>query len=132
MEHPADELILKQPEQVQSVIWFLREFIPSQNSLIDERYKYRTIFFYYRDRPFCYVNPEKNGLYIGFVMGHQMKKRKSLIAGGRSMIRSWHIDPEKDLNIKELKDLLKEGMKILDDELSKRFKTHGRSTAGKK
>lgn len=99
------------PEPDQSTLLFLRRFLLDHSNKVTEHFKFRTPFFYYNGKMFCYLSIEKKTkrIYIGFVRGYAMN-HKSLIAGNRTQIKVYYIDKEKDLKIKELKQLLKEAI----------------------
>lgn len=102
------------PEPDQSTLLFLRQFILDHSNMITEHFKFRTPFFYFNGKMFCYLSIEKKTerIYIGFVRGNKMK-HKALIAGNRTQIKVYYIDKEKDLDVKTLKQLLRESEKLM-------------------
>lgn len=83
------------------------------SSQIEEHWKYATAFFTYKKKLFCYfsVSKKTNKLYIGFVDGNKIEHEK-LVGEGRKQIRVFYIDPNKDVDIKNLKAILKIAVKL--------------------
>ena len=102
------------PEPDQSTLLFLRQFILNHSKNITEHFKFRTPFFYFNGKMFCYFSIEKktSRIYIGFVKGHAIK-HKALIAGNRTQIKVYYIEKDKDVRINELKAILKEAEKLM-------------------
>ena len=102
------------PETDQSALLYLRQFVLDYSKKLTEHFKFRTPFFYYNGKMFCYFSVEKKTgrIYIGFVRGYLMK-HKALISGNRTQIKVYYIDKDKDVNIKELKQLLNEAIKCM-------------------
>ncbi len=95
--NPAEDFILKKDEPYVSIMLYVRQILFKTLSEIDERYKYRLPFYYYKNRPFCYFNIAKSNSEISkkgqfvdvcFMKGHQMQN-KNLIAGNdRKLVKS--------------------------------------------
>jgi len=80
---------------------------------MEEHWKYTTAFFTYKKKLFCYfsINKKTHHVYIGFVDGNRIKD-KSLVAEGRKQIRVFYIDPNKDIDVKNLIEILNLAFKI--------------------
>ncbi len=113
MLNQLDNYYFSKPEPEQSCLLFLRHFLLDYSSHIEEHWKYTTAFFTYKKKLFCYfsISKKTNKLYIGFVDGNKIKHKK-LVEEGRKQIRVFYIDPNKDVDIKNLKDILKIAVKL--------------------
>lgn len=111
MEHPLENHFLKQPEPHCSCMLFLRKWLLGQG--LEEKFKYMTAMYYYKDKPFCYltVTGKEKKLYIGFIKGHLMKHPK-LEKEGRKQIKVIYLNPEKDLPIKTLSEIVRMAKKL--------------------
>jgi len=74
---------------------------------LQESWKFNTPFYYYNNKWFCYIsyNKKKKEIYIGFVRGYLIQ-HPSLVSGNRKQIKVYYINPEKDINAKELKTIV--------------------------
>jgi hypothetical protein len=111
MLNPLENYFLKQPEPHQSCMLFLRKWLTEQG--LDEQYKYMTAMYYFKGKPFCYISVRTKDLqlYLGFWKGHEMKHPK-LKKEGRKLISALYIDPEKDLPLKTLTEIVKTAKKL--------------------
>ncbi len=111
MLNPLENFFLKQPEPQQSCMLFLRKWLMEQG--LEEQFKYMTAMYYFKTKPFCYLSysSKTNKLYIGFIKGHLMKHAK-LMQEGRKQIKVLYLNPEKDLPIKTLTEIVKMAKKL--------------------
>ncbi|HWY10537.1 MAG TPA: DUF1801 domain-containing protein [Bacteroidia bacterium] len=111
MLNPLEDHFLKHGEPHQSCMLFLRKWLIAQG--LEEKFKYMTAMYYYKDKAFCYltVSGKDKKLYLGFVKGHLMKHPK-LEQEGRKQIKVLYLNPEKDLPIKTLNEIVKTGKKL--------------------
>lgn len=111
MLNPLENYFLKQPEPQQSCMLFLRKWLMEQG--LDEQYKYMTAMYYFKEKTFCYLSysSKTNKLYVGFIKGHLMKHAK-LMQEGRKQIKVLYLNPEKDLPIKTLTEIVKMAKKL--------------------
>src|SRR5262245_49011799 len=98
MLNELDNFYFFLPEPDQSALLYLRNTILKHSGHITEHFKFKTPFFYYKGKWFCYFGIEKktNRIYIGFLKGSEMKN-KHLIAGNRTVVKILYIDKEKDI-----------------------------------
>ena len=70
-------------------------------------------FFYYKNKRFCYLWIDKKLLqpYIGIVDG-KLIDYPGLLHGTRSRMKTYLLDPSKDLPIKKLDGLMKKVLKL--------------------
>ncbi|MDP1801044.1 MAG: DUF1801 domain-containing protein [Bacteroidota bacterium] len=108
-----DNYYFSQAEPQQSCLLFLRNFLLSYSPQIKEQWKYTTAFFTYKKKLFCYfsISKKSRALYIGFVDGNKINHKK-LVAEGRKQIRVFYIDPNKDIDIKNLNEILNLAIKL--------------------
>lgn len=111
MLNPLENYFLKQPEPQQSCMLFLRKWLMEQG--LDEQYKYMTAMYYFKEKPFCYLSysTKTNKLYVGFIKGYLMKHPK-LEQEGRKQIKVIYLNPQKDLPIKALTEIVKMAKKL--------------------
>lgn len=107
MLDPLDNYFFSKPEPLQSCLLYLRQFILSYNNNFSEQYKFKIPFYYFKNKWCCYLSISKKTqqIYIGFVQGHQLQHPK-LLGEGRKQIKVFYVDPEKDIDIKSLKQIL--------------------------
>ncbi|MEN8187316.1 MAG: DUF1801 domain-containing protein [Bacteroidota bacterium] len=108
--NPADNYILKQEEQYQSILLFVRQVIFETLPEINERFKYGIPFYYYKQTPFCYLNIPKNKKYvdIGFVKGFQLSNKQGVLVAGnnRNTVKSIQYHALEDVDTIILKEIL--------------------------
>jgi hypothetical protein len=111
MLNPLENYFLKQDEPHQSCMLFLRKWLIEQG--LEEQYKYMTAMYYYKGKALCYlsVSSKEKNLYVGFVKGYLMKHPK-LEQEGRKQIKVIYLNPEKDLPIKTLTEIVKKAKKL--------------------
>jgi len=102
---------LQKEEPTKSCLLTLREIILSQDKNITNQWKYRMPFFCYKGKMFCYLWMDKttHKPYIGFVEGNRLE-HKLLEQGNRSRMKILRINPNKDLPITLIKELLKQAL----------------------
>ena len=89
---------------------FLRKWLLEQ--ALEEQFKYMTAMYYFKGKAFCYLTVSGKGkLYLGFIKGHLMKHPK-LEKEGRKQIKAFYINPEKDVPVKTLNEIVKAGKKL--------------------
>ncbi|MEN8839390.1 MAG: DUF1801 domain-containing protein [Flavobacteriales bacterium] len=100
---------MKEPNK--SCFLFLKHFILKQDSLMEEKWKWKLPFFYYNKKPFCYlwVNKETNLPYVCFVRSLHINRPEMLLEGRKKM-KSLTIDPREDIDIDLLSSIIKESL----------------------
>ena len=113
-----DLFYLQQDEPLKSRFLFLREHILNCDKNITEAWKFNMPFFCYKKQMFCYFHIYKTtGIpYIGFTEGKRMDHR-ALVAGERARIKILTLDPEADLPITALDDILKLAIALCESSL---------------
>ena len=108
-----DNFYLKYKEPLRSCLLTLKEIILNQNSLLSWEWKYGMPFFYYNGKMFCYLwfHKKYNQPYIGIVEGHRLNNPQ-LMAENRSRIKIFLINPEEDISIKKIQEILNRAIKL--------------------
>ncbi|MCB1024000.1 MAG: DUF1801 domain-containing protein [Acidobacteria bacterium] len=85
----------------------LREIILEFDAEISEAWKYRMPFFLFRQKMFCYlwIDRKTRQPYIGIVEGGKLT-HPALIRGSRARMKIIRIEPEKDIPIKTIYNVL--------------------------
>ncbi|SOE19692.1 protein of unknown function (DU1801) [Spirosomataceae bacterium TFI 002] len=113
MDKPIIQFYEIQEEPVKSCYMALRQVFLTYNSAITEEWKYGLPFFYYAKKPLCYLWKDKKTLhpYIGFVDGILMD-HPMLEQGNRKRMKVLSIDPNEDLPIETLYELLEIAIRL--------------------
>jgi hypothetical protein len=108
-----DNYFLQHPEPVRACLQFLRGHIVSLDTHITEAWKYRMPFYCYKERMFCYLWTDKKSCwpYIGIVEGKNIL-HPDLIAGKRTRMKILLLDPDTDLPIRKINQVLKEVLEL--------------------
>ncbi len=103
-----DNFYLNKQEPVKGCLLALRELIMAQDNDLTNSLKYGMPFFSYKGKMCCYLWVNKQGIpYIGIVEGKMIEHPKLLI-GKRSRMKTFLVDPDKDLPVKTIKLILKQ------------------------
>jgi len=96
----------------QEALLFLRRFILDASENLSEHFKFKTAFFYFNGKIFCYFGQEKKSrrLYIGFVMGKHLH-HPALLKGTRKQIKILPLEINKDIDLILLTEVLNEAIK---------------------
>ncbi|MBS1660494.1 MAG: DUF1801 domain-containing protein [Bacteroidetes bacterium] len=108
-----DNFYMKQDEPDQGCLLALRKLILSQDNEVSEAWKYGMPFFCYKGKMFCYlwVHKKYKQPYIGIVEGGRFD-HPDLIIEKRSRMKIMLFDPNKDLPIKTIKDILRQALNL--------------------
>jgi hypothetical protein len=109
-----DNYYLNQPEPNQSCLLALRELILRQSEDISEAWQYKMPFFCYQGKRFCYLWLDKKTLqpYLGVVEGKQIN-HPNLVQEKRARMKIMRFDPNEDLPIETIEDILQTLIKYL-------------------
>lgn len=112
---PAEDYILSQPEPYRSIIFNLQIIIENQLPDVELLYKWKIPFYYYRGKPFCFINVSGKRKFVdlGIVKGFQIKSHQDfLISDNRISIKSLRYFSLKDINSTILKEVIQELSKL--------------------
>lgn len=107
MQDKLDKFYFNQEEPNQSCLLALRDIIIKMNVLVNETVKYGMPCFCYGKKMLCYLWTDKktNEPYILFVDGNKMDHPK-LESGNRARMKIFRVDPNQDLEIETIHELL--------------------------
>ena len=107
MLREIDEHFLNQPEPIKSCLLYLRDFILDYDTNIEEAWRYKMPFYYYKGKMFCYLWTHKKYKqpYLGIVEGRQIN-HPELLSEARSKMKILLINPYEDIPIDKIKDIL--------------------------
>lgn len=109
LEHFFD----KQEEPVKSTFLFLKDFILNYHEDIDLFKKWGLPYLYFKKKPLCYIWKDKktNEPYLGFAKGSKIN-HPALIAGDRTWIKIFPVNPHKDIDVQTLSEILDEALPL--------------------
>jgi hypothetical protein len=110
----TDAIYLSYPESIQVTLFSLQTIILNFDKNITTTVKYGMPFFVYKQKAFCYlwVHKKLKMPYIGFIMGNKMEHPK-LLQEKRLKMKIYLVNQEQDMDIKEIKELVKSAMALL-------------------
>jgi hypothetical protein len=110
MLQQLDQFYLDQPEPNRSFMLGLRDYILSSDDAFTEHWKWKLPFFYYNNKPFCYIwkDAKTQQPYLGIVKA-DLIEHPLLIQGNRKKMKVLYFDITKDIPI----DLLDEIFSLL-------------------
>jgi len=112
---PAKDYILNQPEHYRSIIYNLQIVIENQVPDIELMYKWKIPFYYYRGKPFCFINVSHKRKYVdlGIVKGFQIKNHhQHLVSENRSIMKSLRYSSLEEIDNRILEEILQEISKL--------------------
>jgi len=113
MIRELDQYYLQKEEPTQSCLLSLRAMILKQDKHITETRKYGMPCFCYHKKMFCYLWTDKqtDEPYLLLVDGKQLV-HPALETGNRSRMKILRIDPNKDLPVATIEDVLEEALAL--------------------
>jgi hypothetical protein len=107
MKNEMEDFYLHKEEPVKSCLMALRDIIRKYNKGISETWKYKMPVFCYKGKMFCYlwVDKKTRTPYIGIVEGKKID-HPNLLQQNRSRMKIMFIDPEKDISVKTIYQIL--------------------------
>jgi Domain of unknown function (DU1801) len=106
-----DNFYLQQDEPIRSCLLALREIILSQDKEVVNTWKYGMPFFCFRGKMFCYlwIHKKYKQPYLGIVEGKRFN-HPALITEKRSRMKIMLFDPNKDLPVDIIKNILQQAI----------------------
>lgn len=113
MPTPLENWFLEQDEPNASCLLALRKFILDMDEHVLMAWKWGGPFFYYKGRVFCYLWIDKKSKepYLAIYEGKLVKHPK-LEWGDRKRITAMRIDPNTDLPVNDLEDILNQALNL--------------------
>ncbi|MFY0629979.1 MAG: DUF1801 domain-containing protein [Flavobacteriaceae bacterium] len=113
---PYDEYILSKSEPFKSILLQLQIIIESTISELELKYKWKVPFYYYKGKPFCYLNVTNGYVDVGFWSGAYLDQYNAyLISENRKVMKSLRYfsieEIDQEILISVLKALEKRGTK---------------------
>ncbi|WP_214070453.1 DUF1801 domain-containing protein [Mucilaginibacter sp. dw_454] len=108
-----DNFYLQHSDEVNSCLLALRKLILDQDKDVTAEWKYRMPFFCYKGKMFCYLWADKvsHKPYIGFVEGKHLN-HPDLILGERARMKILFVEPDQDLPVDDIEDLIKQALDL--------------------
>lgn len=102
-----DQFYLDLPEATKSCTLYLRDYFKTNYPNFTEEYKWGLPYFYLDGKPFCYLWKDKNNNhpYLGFAKSH-LVEHEYLELGNRKRFKVYHINPNKDIDISTLEEII--------------------------
>lgn len=109
----VDKIYAKWDEPQLSCLLALRSIIREQDSGITETVKYGLPCFCYNDRHFCYlgINLRNMHPYLLMVDGNKLN-HPLLDQGNRKRMKVFEVDPNDDIPIETVQEILEEGLTL--------------------
>jgi hypothetical protein len=103
-----ESAILKQPEPQRACLLALRDIILTSHPDVSGTTKYGMPCFLINKRILCYLWVDKKTTepYVLFADGNKMD-HLALEQGDRARMKIWRVDPEQDIDVKLIDELLK-------------------------
>ena len=92
--NPIDNYILGLSEPFKAISLALIDLVQKSPYEFELKYKWKIPFFYYKGKPFCFVNASVKKKYVdlAFYKGFQLKKSAHILNGeGRTQVKSLRI-----------------------------------------
>jgi hypothetical protein len=104
---PLEEFYHQQPEPHRGCYLAMRDLVLNLHPDITADWKWNTPFFAFRKKMFCYFWKDKktDELYIGFHKSTHIDHPK-LEIGNRKLLKIYRINPNEDLPITEIEEIL--------------------------
>ena len=108
-----DNFYLQKDEPIRGCLLALRDIVLKQDAAITQEWKYSMPFFCYKGKMFCYFWISKTTLepYMGFVEGKHLN-HPELVAGDRTRIKILPIDPDEDLPVELIEDIIQHAIAL--------------------
>jgi hypothetical protein len=109
-----DEYFHNKPEPMRSYLMSLRHFLLHERAHITEVWSYAMPFYLHNGKRFCYIWTEKktNLPYLGIVDGNRIA-HPALVSEKRSRMKILKLDPEQDLPVELIKEIMEAAIGIL-------------------
>tara|TARA_R110002073_G_scaffold293194_2_gene458773 strand:+ start:52582 stop:52917 length:336 start_codon:yes stop_codon:yes gene_type:complete len=97
--NPAENYILKQQEPFRSILIQIQVIIEATVPDLDLKYKWRLPYYYYKQKPFCFLNVTKGYVDIGFRDNEHLKFfDQYLVKENRKVMKSLRYFSLKDID----------------------------------
>ena len=116
MLKPADAYFENLDGPTRECMLYLRRHILAFDARMHEKLSYGMPFYLYGNKRLCYLWTQKSGgkPYVGFVDGNRMD-HPLLLAEKRARMKIFPVDPDKDLPLSILDELLQQAIALLPE-----------------
>lgn len=112
--NPIENYINHLNPNQQAIAYQLRQLILESSPYIQEKFSYK-VPFYYQHAWLCYLNADKDGLYLSFCRGQALSNTQGLLsAQGRKLVSLIHFKSPQDIPKETLREILQEAL-LLDE-----------------
>jgi len=119
MEPQVDHYIEARPPAQQAILLAARRCILAAGLV--EACKFKIPFYCWRNRNICYLNANKNGVYVGFMRGAALADPEGVLRGeDLKVVRHFPLPEPKTAEHPELQRLLQEALLLEELYLSKK------------
>ena len=119
---PAEHYILNQQEPFRSILLHLQLLIEVTIPEIELKHKWKVPYYYYKNKPFCYLNVTKGYVDIGFwASAHLTKHLELMISKDRKIVKSLRYFSLEEINEKVLITVLEEARECNHKGFLKKF-----------
>ncbi|WEK20646.1 MAG: DUF1801 domain-containing protein [Candidatus Pedobacter colombiensis] len=108
---PLDDFYQQKEEPLRGCLLALKHIILGLDTQITAEWKYKLPFFYYKGKMFCYLwfHKKYKKPYIGIVESKHID-HPDLLIEKRARMKIMLIDPEQDLPVETIKNILKQAI----------------------
>lgn len=108
-----DKFYDKQEEPNKSCFIALRKIVLDHDKNIAETVKYGMPCFTIKGKPLCYLWQDKKTLHPYILMAEgKLLKHPQLVQGDRKRMKTFTVDPNKDLPVETIHEILQEGISL--------------------
>lgn len=102
-----------QQEPTKGALLAMREIIMTLDENVTSEWKYRMPMFCYKRKMFCYLWVDKHSQlpYLGVVEGNRID-HPLLVQGNRARMKILHLDPNADLPVEVVQEILQEALDL--------------------
>ena len=113
MLSPIENYFAEKKEPIKGCLLFLRQYITAFDKGISEHWKYGMPMYYLDGKMFCYlwIHKKHKLPYIGFAEGRKLD-HPLLLKEKRARMKILLINPDKDIDVKTIRLLLKQSVDI--------------------
>ncbi len=111
--NPAENYILEAREPYRTIMVQLQLLIHREVPTAELRFKYRLLFYYVDNRPFCYINQSRDYVDLGFARAaHLTGHLDKMESKGRKHMRSLRYHSVEEIDVKTLSEVLREAYSV--------------------
>jgi hypothetical protein len=113
---PTELYILNQPEKYRDILLHIIAVVEHTLPEATLEYKWKIPYFYYKKKPFCYLNASHKHQFVdvGFAKGFQLNKHQNYLIGenGRNTIKSLRYNALETIDNEILVSVIEEAKKL--------------------